>query len=100
MLQFLLTPNHVAILLWIFAALTPLAALGGWRLCKKRWRHYCKERWFKVAGAFGPLALALWYVFNGIEDRFGLDSVPALGLNLLIFCGIGIGISAYLRKVR
>ena len=88
-------------MLWVFAALTPLLALGGWHLCKKRWPDYCdKLHWFQVAGIFGPLVLALWYAFNNVEDYFGLDSVVALCLNLMLFCGVGIGISAYLRDTR
>src|SRR5437764_9643606 len=35
-----------------------------------------------AAGMMGPAAMLLWHVYNRIEDRYGLDSVRALLLNL------------------
>lgn len=46
----------------------------------------------------GPLALALWFVYNLIMDLMGLDSVAALGINLLIFICIGLLIGWMFRK--
>ncbi|HVM33208.1 MAG TPA: hypothetical protein VMU88_08745 [bacterium] len=32
----------------------------------------------------GPLLAGFWFVYNALEDHYGLDSVKALGLNALI----------------
>lgn len=42
------------------------------------------------AGLVGPAALALWWVYNRIEDRYGLDSVRAVLTNLAIFVVAGV----------
>jgi hypothetical protein len=39
--------------------------------------------------SLGPAALALWWVYNLFEDRYGLDSILALGINLAIFVVFG-----------
>jgi hypothetical protein len=101
MLNFLLVPQHVLILLLLFAVLTALVAGGIWFWCKKNKPAFCKkQRWFQVLGSFGLLTLILWYIFNAIEDQWGLDSVVALCLNLLLFAAVGVGISAYLRDAE
>lgn len=43
-----------------------------------------------AAGMTGPAALLLWHVYNSIEDRYGLDSVRALLLNLGLFVVVGV----------
>src|SRR5262245_33235025 len=42
-----------------------------------------------AAGLLGPAALLLWAVYNLFEDRYGLDSVKALVINLVIFVLFG-----------
>lgn len=43
-----------------------------------------------AVGLIGPAALGLWSVYNALEDRFGLDSVHALLINLAIFVAAGL----------
>ncbi|MBI3911997.1 MAG: hypothetical protein HY320_13830 [Armatimonadetes bacterium] len=40
--------------------------------------------------ALGPLIAALWFIYNAIVERLGLDSVAALGFNLGIFLVFGL----------
>ncbi|MFC1601775.1 hypothetical protein ACFL34_05445 [Candidatus Sumerlaeota bacterium] len=43
-----------------------------------------------LLAGLGPLVVGLWFVYNALMDRFGLDSVLALGLNLAIFLAVGL----------
>ncbi|HET9869077.1 MAG TPA: hypothetical protein VFR02_01085 [bacterium] len=43
-----------------------------------------------LAALGGPLVAALWFVYNAIEDHYGLDSVKALGLNAALFLAVGV----------
>jgi hypothetical protein len=52
-----------------------------------------------AVAALGPLALALWAVYNHFEDRFGLDSVAALLINLGIFAVVGVAVGAAMAWV-
>lgn len=46
----------------------------------------------------GPLVFALWTVYNAIENHYGLDSVKALLINLVLFVAVGLGaLWAYLQ---
>lgn len=38
-----------------------------------------------LAALVGPLLAGLWFVYNAIEDHYGLDSVKALEINAFIF---------------
>src|SRR3569623_1482752 len=38
-----------------------------------------------ILGAAAVLAYPLWWIYNGIEDHYGLDSVLALLLNAALF---------------
>ncbi|MGH7740015.1 MAG: hypothetical protein ACREL1_07700 [bacterium] len=57
---------------------------------------------------WGPLVAGLWFIYNAIEDHYGLDSVKALGINAFIFIVVGalwgylffFFIPAYFRKTR
>ena len=42
------------------------------------------------AGLVGPAALGLWWIYNRVEDDYGLDSVQALLTNMGIFVVAGI----------
>jgi len=46
----------------------------------------------------GMLAYPLWLVYNAIEDRFGLDSVAALLINLALFVAVGTGMGLLYRR--
>jgi hypothetical protein len=43
-----------------------------------------------ACGLLGPAVWALWRIYNAIEDRYGLDSVKALFINLALFIVVGI----------
>jgi len=56
-----------------------------------------------IAGLLGPANLLLWWVYNRITDRLGLDSVRNLLVNLALFAALGVvaGLAlAYLRRDR
>jgi hypothetical protein len=50
-----------------------------------------------LVGLLGPANWLLWRLYNGIENRYGLDSVKALLLNLAIFAALGVAIGIGLR---
>jgi hypothetical protein len=52
-----------------------------------------------LAGLLGPANWLLWRIYNAIEDRYGLDSVKAMLLNLALFAALGIGIGLSIRMV-
>ncbi len=47
----------------------------------------------------GVLAFPMWLIYNGIEDRLGLDSVLALALNLALFAAVGTGFGLLYRRL-
>ena len=99
MLNWILDPSHIQGLLWALAAATPAGAA----LALPLWRGrpgtpLPKRRGYWLAALAGPIVLALWHIYNAIEDRFGLDSLAALGLNALIFLSLGVGIGIWLRN--
>ncbi|MCX7015649.1 MAG: LON peptidase substrate-binding domain-containing protein [Candidatus Sumerlaeota bacterium] len=93
MLNWLLVPAHIQTLLIALAVATPIAA---WLVAASQWTsrgaQWVRRRPFWIAALCGPLVLALWGVFNAIEDRFGLDSLAALGLNAALFLSVGLGL--------
>jgi hypothetical protein len=52
-----------------------------------------------AAGLCGPAALGLWEIYNALEDHFGLDSVAALLINLLILLIAGAAAGAVFQRV-
>ena len=52
---------------------------------------------FWLLAASGPIVACMWFAFNAIEDALGLDSVPALLINLAFFAMVGVGLSAAMR---
>ncbi len=50
-----------------------------------------------AAGLLGPANWLLWRVYNRIEDRYGLDSVKAMLLNLALFAALGIAVGVVIR---
>ena len=47
-----------------------------------------------LIGLIGPASWVLWRMYNGIEGRFGLDSVKGLLINLALFAVIGVSVGA------
>src|SRR5690242_21682 len=43
-----------------------------------------------LIGVLGPVNLVLWFVYNRITDRLGLDTVKNLLVNLALFVTLGI----------
>lgn len=86
MLKIILDEKFINILFIIFAVVSPACALlfylfrGG----KKKLSPPARFRLI-IIGIAGPANLALWHLYNLIENTFGLDSVIALVINLLIF---------------
>jgi|ERR1700722_14680904 hypothetical protein len=80
----------------LFSALFTLGCLGFGFYWKSRISK-AKRRFFGVQvfliALVGPLITGLWFVFNAIEDHYGLDSVKALLINLGIFVAMGLLIS-------
>jgi hypothetical protein len=72
-------------------ALLALLALAGKR------RSTASARGVLIGGVL-TLLYPLWLVYNGIEDRFGLDSVAALVINLVLFAVLGIGGGLLFRR--
>lgn len=97
MIEFLLDEKNVGLAGSLVAAITPLAALVLFLILLPRSQKWVRSGLFWVAGFSGPLLVTLWYLYNGIEDRFGLDSVFALCLNLLIFCIVGLSLGMVVR---
>jgi hypothetical protein len=75
----------------LLAGLLLVGALaGGWR-----WGHRAGQRRAGLlrglaVGLSGLVALGLWTVYNAVENRYGLDSVRALLINLAIFVVVGL----------
>src|SRR5437870_13436391 len=53
-----------------------------------------------LIGLLGPVNWLLWRAYNSIEDRYGLDSVKAMLLNLGLFVALGLAIGIGVRAVR
>jgi len=41
----------------------------------------------------------MWWVYNRIEDHFGLDSVAALLINVVLFCLLGAAVGLAFRQL-
>jgi len=93
MLEFLLSPKLVSLLGWILFFGTPLGAAVAWAVWRVRRGDLTGNALFWIIGLSGPLLSVLWRVFNSIEDYFGLDSLIALLLNLVLFAAIGVSLS-------
>lgn len=87
----LVSPRVIAIVVAILAlAVTVLAPLAARR-------H--GRRAAILLSMLGPLCWGLWVLYNRIIGRWGLDSVPALLLNLAIFAGVGLAAGMILGRV-
>jgi len=53
-----------------------------------------------AAALLGPAAWLLWRAYNAVEDAFGLDSVKALVVNLVVFVIAGLAIGAAGARLR
>lgn len=113
LLEALLNPRFVTVLLWILALGTPAVGVAAAILAGRpgpalgfqppsttpaeRRAALLRMPLFWVLSAGGPLICVLWRLFNAIENRLGLDSIPAMLINIALFCLTGIGLSFFLR---
>lgn len=97
MMDWILNPSNVALIGWILALGTPLAAGCFLLAAPNRRQGRLRSGFFWIGAGSGPLLAALWFLFNGIVGLFGLDSFPGLLIHLLLFAAIGILIGALLR---
>jgi hypothetical protein len=42
-----------------------------------------------LVALLGPLVMALWWVYNAVIGKFGLDSVKGLLINMAMFLAVG-----------
>jgi hypothetical protein len=95
-MQELITEDQAQVIVLIFAALITLGSLGFGLLWKSRIPK-AKRKIFGiqvgVIALVGPLVAGLWFLYNAIEDHYGLDSVKALLINFALFIAVGLLIS-------
>ncbi|HEU4753174.1 MAG TPA: hypothetical protein VFU47_08695 [Armatimonadota bacterium] len=93
----LVDAGQVGVALAILSGLALLAAL----LLGAAFRTRKRAGLLRGALVAGALVLAgpLWQIYNGIEDRFGLDSVAALLINLALFVALGAAAGLLLRRL-
>jgi hypothetical protein len=97
MLDFILNPKNLPLFGCVLILGTPLLAGVLLLMGLRRGRKLSRSPFFWVAAASGPAVAVLWFVFNGILALLGFDSIFSFLANILIFCGIGMSIGAYLR---
>ncbi len=59
-----------------------------------------RDRWVMSALSM-PALFIMWVVYNAIVDRWGLDSVAGLGVNVLVFAAAAmaaVGLKLWLEK--
>lgn len=87
---------------WLLLAAVALAVAGA-AVAALDWRSRRSAGPAAVRGVtvalLGPLALALWRLYNYFEDRYGLDSVLALLINMAIFVALGVGLGAGIARI-
>jgi hypothetical protein len=81
------------------AVLSAVAAVGGAILLvmsrRQRSGGLLKAALLLLATA---LLFPMWLIYNRIEDHFGLDSVAALLINLVLFCVVGVAVGIAMRR--
>ena len=101
MLDFILNESNVNLVLAIAAAVLPLVCFVLYVMLRGALvARPMVKIWLAAIGIFGPLVWVLWQVYNTIENAYGLDSVRALVLNLVLFIVVGIGVGLILRLWR
>jgi hypothetical protein len=101
-MQEIITEEQAQQWILVFSALFTLGCLGFGFYWKSRMAK-AKRKVFGIQVALiallGPLLIGLWFVFNAIEDHYGLDSVKALEINFGIFVAMGFLISYLLSTI-
>ena len=98
MLNLLLNPEVWNQILIVITILTPMLSIVLSIIFRKNIRDFIQLEVFWILTFSGPLVMLLWIIFNYIENKFGLDSLPALLLNMLIFSFVGLVTSILLKR--
>ncbi len=88
----LITEEQAGQIVLLLSIVVTLAGLGHGFYRNSRAVKSEKKRLWVHAGLFalmGPAIWVFWQVYNSIENYYGLDSLKALGINLLIALGLG-----------
>ncbi len=100
MLKLILNEGFINFLFFVLAFLTPsIVIVLVAALREKIWTGEARL-WLVLGAAAGPLNLLLWSVYNAIENTYGLDSVRALVINLILFLILGIVGGLVIRRYR
>ena len=81
------------------AVLGPFLVWAYRRSLREPWERTLTLRYALFAGMVGLVLLAYWKVYNALEDFYGLDSVKALGLNLVIALALGLCLRLFFNRV-
>lgn len=76
----------------LLSLLVTLGSLAAGAFFRSRFPSHAKAVWAQaaVAALVGPAIWAFWtFLYNPIEDHYGLDSVKALKINFFIALGLG-----------
>jgi hypothetical protein len=88
----MITRPQANMLILVLCGIGVVLALLGWKVFRSR-----------EATGYGVILILsepLWFIYNVIEDAFGLDSIKALLINAALFIGIGlIGRVAWIKWV-
>ena len=79
--------RHVWLALAVFSA-AALVLAGVLAIAGRGGSHAARKG--ALLGGAGVLVFPMWLLYNGIAERFGLDSVAALVINGLLFLGVGV----------
>ncbi|MCX7766438.1 MAG: hypothetical protein N2246_07020 [Candidatus Sumerlaeia bacterium] len=100
MLKIILNEDFINILFIILAVVLPAIAILFYLFVgRKKSLSPLVKFWLIIIGIAGPANLALWHLYNFIENTFGLDSVKALLINLLIFILLAVCASLVLARL-
>ena len=93
----LINLDAVERLFTLLAVLIPVLAVGTGAVLQSRLHRQSALKTSALIGLMGPANWLLWRVYNRIEDHYGLDSVKAMLLNIVLFATLGIAVGVALR---
>lgn len=100
-LRQLVDPATAERIVLALAAFISLSGLGAGAVLGILRRSFARDFLGGVAVALlGPVVWLLWRVYNAVENAFGLDSVKALVVNLMVFVIAGFAIGAAGARLR
>ena len=100
MLKLILNEGFINFLFFVLAFLTPSIVVVLVAVLRERIWTGEARLWLVLGAAAGPLNLFLWLIYNAIENFYGLDSVRALVINLILFLILGIVGGLVIRRYR